>query len=199
VTQAHAAYQDHALLEASLSCLSEWQSCWQQICRDELPGICRIRSWGSDFDHGQAWTISPVVLTSRTVSRIGSLNLDLVSKLSGLLATVYPTTYQALAPWIESDRIVYAAFSLLKPGAVLRAHSHRNPESAKLHVLIESAQRCGLMHYRRDDSGRLVKEINHWRDPGQFCFFDDNQVHSAWNQSDVDRVVMVIDYVIATQ
>lgn len=143
--------------------------------------------------------ISPVVLTSRTASRIAGLDQRLIDRLSSVLADVYPRTHQALAPWIASDRIVYVAFSRLKPGAILRAHSHRNPESAMLHVLVEPARRCGLMHHRRAEHGRLIKAINHWQYPGQSCFFDDNQMHSAWNLSEVDRVVMIVNYVVAVQ
>jgi len=188
--------EDSALLQAALTCVDEWSDCLSRLRGGELPALCNFRPWGSDFDHQQTWTISPLILGAGSFTKINAASPEMALLLPLYLRQVYPKTYLALAPWITAERLNYVAFSKLGPGAVLRAHRHSNAGCAKLHIAVEEVQKCGLMFHQKRFDGRLQKKINHWSRRGQHCFFDDNYVHSAWNFSGAERVVILVDYVV---
>lgn len=79
-----------------------------------------------------------------------------------------------------------AFFSILGPGK--RLPQHRGPYNGVLryHLALKIPEPA-------DESGITVGgETRHWREGGGM-FFDDTYPHSAWNNTDQDRVVLFID------
>ena len=182
------------LLKDVLQCRHEWKERLDQLRENRLPALCNFRSWGSDFNHGQSWKVSPVIISNRCSQIFHGMDPDLINLSSLVLKEVYPVTYRTLDYWISSNLINYIAYSSLPPGAVLKAHKHHNMGCAKIHVALEKANSCGLMYFESQIGGKRRRIIHQWSHEGQYCVFDDNLLHSAWNKSGDERVIVVIDF-----
>ena len=81
---------------------------------------------------------------------------------------------------------VGAAFSVLEPGARLPVHRGPDPGVLRYHlgvVVPDPPELCGL---------RVGETELQWREGGSLMF-DDAALHTAWNRTDQDRVVLAID------
>jgi|HubBroStandDraft_1064217.scaffolds.fasta_scaffold220364_2 aspartyl/asparaginyl beta-hydroxylase (cupin superfamily) len=79
-----------------------------------------------------------------------------------------------------------AFFSILEPGAHLRAHRGFYKGLVRAHLGLrvpEPRERVRI---------RVGRETIHWRE-GELVLFDDTYRHEAWNQTDGVRVVLLID------
>lgn len=95
----------------------------------------------------------------------------------------------------ETTRIVneipglkMAMFSILAPKSHIPAH--RGPYKGLLRyhlglIIPSPSSSCGI---------RVGKEIRSWEE-GRSLIFDDSHDHEAWNQSDVQRVILFVDFV----
>lgn len=84
--------------------------------------------------------------------------------------------------------LMYAMFSVLKPGKALKPH--RGPYGGVLNCHLplrvpEQRDQCGI---------RVGGETAHWEE-GRLLIFNDRHVHEAWNHSDEVRAVLLM-YVI---
>ncbi len=82
--------------------------------------------------------------------------------------------------------LISANFSVLQPGARLAAHHGLFAGVLRYHlglIVPERADHCAL---------RVDGEIRHWQE-GASLLFDDTRRHEAWNATDQDRVILLLD------
>jgi beta-hydroxylase len=80
-----------------------------------------------------------------------------------------------------------AGFSRLSPKTVLEPHRGSNGLSPfkRAHLGLEIPDGdCAL---------KVEETVIHWQ-PGKMIIFDDSLLHSAWNQTDKERVVLIVDF-----
>lgn len=84
--------------------------------------------------------------------------------------------------------INYAAFSRLFPKSSLEPHSHNDPTALTYHLglVIPPGETCGLT---------VAGETHIWKEPGEAIIFNDTLEHSAWNDSDMDRIIFHLNFV----
>ncbi len=152
-------------------------------------------NWGSDaydpmghckFLTGD-WTICPLYFGKvrgyemNVPGMSGTQLLDLTAS----LPKRFPKSTELLKP---IKNINFAAFSRLHPKSKLAPHKHDNPDNLILHMglVIPPGETCGLK----------VGDITHfWHKPGEAVVFNDTFEHSAWNDSDQERIILYIDFV----
>lgn len=79
-----------------------------------------------------------------------------------------------------------AGFSLLRPGTRIRPHEGFRGSFLRCHLALEVPDGdCGL---------RIETEQRRWEE-GRTIIFDDRLMHEAWNLTDRDRVVLLLDFV----
>ncbi len=79
-----------------------------------------------------------------------------------------------------------AGFSVLKPGTNIKPHVGYQGDFLRLHLgLIVPEGDCGL-----SVRGKRTR----WQN-GRAMIFDDREPHSAWNNTEQDRVVLLVDFV----
>lgn len=82
--------------------------------------------------------------------------------------------------------LISANFSVLQPGARIAAHHGIFAGVLRYHlglIVPQHADLCGL---------RVGKDTRHWRE-GSSLLFDDTHEHEAWNLTDQDRIVLLLD------
>jgi beta-hydroxylase len=77
-----------------------------------------------------------------------------------------------------------AGFSLLKPKTHIRPHKGKPDGLLRCHLGLLVPDRCGI---------RVGEEHRTWEE-GHVLIFDDSMKHEAWNQSESDRVVLLLDF-----
>ncbi|MBN3821833.1 aspartyl/asparaginyl beta-hydroxylase domain-containing protein [Paraburkholderia sp. Se-20369] len=77
-----------------------------------------------------------------------------------------------------------AGFSRLASGTVIAPHVGYSGAVLRLHLTLRAAGDCGL---------RVGAEVRRWA-PGQCLVFDDTVEHEAWNRSDAERIVLLVDF-----
>lgn len=84
--------------------------------------------------------------------------------------------------------IVSISYSLLKPGTHIVPHKGYDDYSEKV-----LRYHMGMIVPEGDVGFRVEKDIIKWYN-GQSFIFDDYLIHEAWNFSDKDRLVLIIDF-----
>jgi len=84
--------------------------------------------------------------------------------------------------------IVSVSYSLLKPGTHIVAHKGYDEYSEKI-----LRYHMGMIVPEGDIGIRVEKEIRGWQN-GKSFIFDDFLIHEAWNFSDKERIVLIIDF-----
>lgn len=82
-----------------------------------------------------------------------------------------------------------AGFSVLKPGTQIKPHVGYAGNFLRCHL--------GLSVPSGDCALRTANEVHNWQE-GRVMVFDDRQEHSAWNLTDAERVVLLVDFVAET-
>jgi hypothetical protein len=167
---------------------------WPVIER-ELARTPSWERWTSDqpdpgghcaFLSGQ-WTVHPVYFGRYDAASMARGRPDWQGRVQALTAGLpitYPETTALLRPLAPVN---YAAFTRLHGKSRLAPHRHRNPESLILHL--------GLVIPRGETSGlRVADRIHVWTKPGDAVVFNDTLEHSAWNDSDTDRILFYLDF-----
>lgn len=95
----------------------------------------------------------------------------------------FPETARALQ---QIDGLVSASFSLLKAGTSIHPHYGDTNAIIRSHFGVDVPAGLPQVGFRVNGEERA------WRN-GEFLFFCDGYVHSAWNHSEKDRIVMIID------
>jgi len=153
--------------------------------------------WGSDAigPDGNAvfliegdWTVFPVYAGTRKAIdrhvRLRQLPDSAIEAMLAKLIQAFPATTAVLR---SLDRVNFAAFSRLRGQASLAPHRHHNRGALILHMglAIPEGGTCGL---------EVARDIHTWREPGELAIFNDSNMHSAWNHSQQDRVVLYVDF-----
>jgi hypothetical protein len=167
------------------------------IIREEVHGNDLWMSWSSDnYDsNGKClfltgdWKVCPVYFGHFDPYSMvpSSFDRNDVDRLLASLPLRFPKTVALLE---RLPRVRYAAFSKLRPGCRLQPHRHRNPHSLIFHLglCIPPGGTCGL---------RVDGRTHIWSRAGDAVIFDDNLEHSAWNDSDAERLILYVDFVRA--
>jgi beta-hydroxylase len=79
-----------------------------------------------------------------------------------------------------------AGFSVLLPRTRLRPHEGYQGEFLRCHL--------GLVVPPGDAGLRVGGELRRWQE-GKALVFDDRLPHEAWNETDAERVVLLVDFV----
>lgn len=151
-------------------------------------------AWGSDdydpsghcnFLTGE-WTVCPAYFGNYRpdMVEIPGMKSEQAQSFLKELPSRFPKTTAILRPL---KRVNFAAFSRLHPRSTLQPHTHFNPSCLILHVglVIPGESACGL---------QVGEEKHIWRCAGDSVIFDDNLEHSAWNDSDEERVILYVDF-----
>jgi aspartyl/asparaginyl beta-hydroxylase (cupin superfamily) len=149
---------------------------WPSDAKDEK-GMC-------SFLEGK-WTIFPLYFPRVEVKAIkipGLFQLELEQLLQDIPSHM-PETFALLK---SLPLLKFSALSRLGPQSSLAPHRHNNPGSYIAHVGLEipPGKSCGL---------KVASSVHHWQKAGDLALFDDNFLHSAWNHSDQERLVLYLD------
>lgn len=150
--------------------------------------------WGSDsydssgnclFLDGN-WTICPVYFGNYSIFQmnLGRKGEVDIMELLDILPKRFPEITRLFS---RIKSINFTAFSRLHPRSKLAAHRHKNPKSLIFHMglVIPPGRTCGLC---------VNEEVHLWEKPGDAVIFDDNLEHSAWNDSDEERIILYADF-----
>ncbi len=80
--------------------------------------------------------------------------------------------------------LVNAGFSRLQPGTVIGPHTGYTGAVLRLHLALCAKAGCGL---------RVGQQQRAWV-PGECLVFDDTVEHEAWNRSNAERLVLLLDF-----
>ena len=95
-----------------------------------------------------------------------------------------PLTVKLIEDNVPTKGLV--GFSKLKPGACIRPHKGFKGRFLRYHLGIDIPEGdCGLS---------VEEEVFKWEN-GKSFIFDDTKTHSAWNNTELDRTILVIDFV----
>jgi beta-hydroxylase len=97
----------------------------------------------------------------------------------------FPETSKIIS---EVPGLITAQFSLLKGMTNIKPHKGYSSMVLRSHlplVVPAGAEKCALM---------IETEIQHWH-KGKLLIFDDSYLHSAWNNSNENRIVLMFDFV----
>ena len=85
---------------------------------------------------------------------------------------------------LQSNNIINAGFSCIEPNFTIDSHRDFNKSIVRCHIpLIIPIGDCAL---------QIEDEIVHWNNNDYFIF-DDTMQHKAWNKTDRNRIVLIID------
>ncbi len=151
-------------------------------------------TWGSDaydpsghckFLEGD-WTVCPVYFGNINPRMLVVPGMDglAIGELAKSLPAKFPATTKLLK---DINSINFAAFSRLHPKSRLAPHAHKNPFSLIFHLglIIPQGNSCGIS---------VDNEVHLWKNPGDAIIFDDTLQHSAWNDSEEERIILYIDF-----
>jgi beta-hydroxylase len=77
-----------------------------------------------------------------------------------------------------------AGFSILKPKTKIKPHTGRPIDVLRCHLGLIIPKDCGL---------QVNGETQKWEN-GKVFVFDDTYLHSAWNDSEEERVILLLDF-----
>lgn len=151
-------------------------------------------NWGSD-DYDQSghcqfltgdWTICPIYFGNYKGEdmHVANMRREEITELLASLPSRFPATIALLKRF---PKINFAALSRLHPKSKLAPHRHNNPDSLIFHLglIIPPDNLCGLT---------IAGQTHLWTKPGDAVIFNDNLEHSAWNDSDEERIILYVDF-----
>lgn len=185
----------------------------RDIIKKELKNILNSDKWGiwsSDYNTTPIFTkMTEEEITKRindNSGKIGSIK-DPSWRLFGLIlnqkelsnAELCPETVKLLRD--NSSRILNAGFSILEPGCYIGSHQDFNNKFYRLHIpLIIPAinKTISDSFVSEEDSKKLcVLQVENdyriWKDD-EYFIFDDTCLHDAWNPSNENRIVLLVDF-----
>jgi len=173
-----------------LPLLKCWQGLWLELSKAELSWV-DYSVENDDCVRGE-WHVAPLFSRRREEGRKSKprpRGLGREGEREFIRAVrETPEKIPKIVEWFESfERINFVGLSRMFPGCELDAHTHNNPDSLVMHI--------GLMIPEDESASLVVGDTEFvWREPGDYCIFDDTIIHSAWNKGQTDRIVMHIDF-----
>ena len=162
------------------------------------PYIFRSYQWDSDFAHDPSWSVVPLYLNYRWChDEMHTFNHPLVSLGKGLFVENlnctaldnFPFALSFLSEFISTSLINYIGVSILPANTILAPHAHQNVGNLKLHASVYSPPSCGLAFSNSSGSSS-----HQWSAKQTSVYFNDNYLHSAWNYSNKNRFVLIVDF-----
>lgn len=134
-----------------------------------LPGLEDIQTGQHVLTHDGRWKIFPFVAYGQWAEAN---------------ARRCPSTAAALK---AVPGLLVAMFSILSPAKIIPPHVGNYCGILRFHLplIIPEPSLCGIS---------VGNEVRHW-EAGRGLLFDDTYLHSAWNRSDYDRTILLIDVV----
>lgn len=139
-----------------------------RVIREELMQLERTTfiEWPERFLYEKAWTVFGIIYLGHTVPQGAAL---------------CPKTHQLLQ---GIPGIFTAGFSRLGSGAKIKPHSGNNiPPKYRCHLGLVVPEQCFFT---------VNGTVTQWQE-GEWLCFDDAHEHSAVNESDADRIVLLVD------
>lgn len=140
---------------------------WQTIwqeCR-ELPGT-EFTAWPETNLYNQGWDVYGLFAGRRALLE----NCIFCPQTTNLLRTI---------PGLEN-----AGFSRLRAGCEIAPHVGYTNQVLRLHLGLQVPPACAL---------RVGSETAHWEE-GKCLVFDDTVEHAAWNRSQGERIILLVDF-----
>jgi ornithine lipid ester-linked acyl 2-hydroxylase len=143
------------------------ESAWQVIRQEcmALPGG-EFDAWPEQHLYNQGWTVYGLFLAGKPMLE----NCIFCPDTTALLKTI---------PGIAS-----AGFSRLAAGSEIHPHVGYSDQVLRLHLGLLTPADCAL---------RVGPQTRNWQ-AGKCLVFDDTVEHAAWNRSDSDRIVLLVDF-----
>ena len=83
---------------------------------------------------------------------------------------------------------VTLGFSILEPGAIIYPHQGYSGEVFRVHVGLQIPTNNAI------DCGIQIENTYYGWEVGKVLQFDDTKVHSAWNHTSKNRIVLLMDF-----
>lgn len=145
-----------------------------QIILDELKSLKNSSNegyWGETFPH---------YVNSKNNHKWKVFTFQFFGIKHPLNCSLCPKTYSILQ---KIPGLVSADFSYLPPHTHIKPHKGFTQMVLRAHLGLIIPDSCSI---------RVGKEIKNWKD-GKMIIFDDSFEHEAWNNSDKDRFVLMLD------
>jgi aspartyl/asparaginyl beta-hydroxylase (cupin superfamily) len=187
---------------------------YKHIILDELIKILDNNNWSiwatNDYNQTPIFTnMNDVDIIHRLQKNSGKINSNKNPswRLFGLIlnkkilpnAQYCPNTIKILNKY--SDKILNAGFSLLEPGCLIGLHKDYNNKFYRLHIpLIIPKNNNKLLNsfipIEKSTDKLAVLQVENdykvWKDD-EYFIFDDTCQHNAWNNTNENRIVLIID------
>jgi beta-hydroxylase len=149
------------------SFLAPLQAHWKELRDEFYANPDAVVPWFEGALHSGKW--KGVMLAYK-----GNLNAE-------LLGNYFPTTAKLLA---QVPQLYIAGFSLLEAGGEIFPHVGYSGDVWRAHLGLDCPEDCWI---------NVAGEEQHWRD-GEMFVFDDTAKHFAKNNSNRDRLVLIVDF-----
>ena len=162
------------------------------------PLVFKSFQWDSDFAHDPSWSVVPLYLNYRWCrDEMHTFNHPLASIGKGLFVENlnrtaldnFPYALSFMSEFTATNLINYIGVSILPANTVLASHTHNNRGNLKLHASVFSPFSCGLSFSNKNKSF-----LHQWSSKQTSVYFNDNYLHSAWNYSNIDRYILIVDF-----
>jgi len=122
-------------------------------------------SWPEHYLHGKGWYV---------------FGLNRFGKFIEQNCQHCPITFKLLktVPYLKT-----AGFSLLEPNTIIKPHKGRTKSIIRCHLGLVIPSQCAI---------KVAGVTKRWRE-GRCLVFDDTSEHEAWNNSQQQRIVLLID------
>ena len=183
----------------------------RDIIIKELKTILNTNKWGvwsNDYNTTPKFSkMNDNEILTRIENNTGYINTDINNpawRLYGLILNKIPLENSINCPETMkilncSNRILNAGFSLLEPGSYIGSHHDDNNKFYRLHIPLiipKNNNMCSESMIGDGDHNLAVLQLENdyrvWKDSEYFIINDTCQ-HNAWNYTDENRIVLLID------
>jgi aspartyl/asparaginyl beta-hydroxylase (cupin superfamily) len=184
----------------------------RHIIKNELLNILNSNKWAlwsSEYNEAPSFTrMTHQEIVSKINTSKGKMNSDekMSWRLYGLIlnkeiletAESCPKTMEILS---KSSKILNAGFSLLEPNSSTKPHVDYNNKFYRLHIPLIIPTNNSILNNSILDKSYINKkltilqvedEYRAWKED-EYFIFDDTCLHNAWNSTDENRIVLLVD------
>lgn len=145
---------------------NNWEVFLNELDAFILHNDTNLQSSYSNYTHNDGWLTVPLIFFTIQNKPI---------------LTHFPRTHRILK---EIPDLIGAEFSILKPDTIIKAHEGYSKQVMRTHLSLKVPN--GNLGFKSQN------ETIVWKEGGVFSF-NDGEVHEAWNKSDKERWVLMID------